>query len=237
MDLSSFLADTGELCLGWCVFSLEMPSSSRSSKWGRDDVRARTTPGTRGRMTNISRLVSTSFSRLSQLPVTGPTRWRISLSHASSCILSLPRSTSILTSSCRRAPRPTATVKDPNALNRGDPGYFDSIPDRSSSRFPSGPGGAGGYGRDAQGQGREELPLPTRPPFTAFVGNLAFETIEDDLQGYFEGLEVGPCRCLSLPPVVERWLLMPVTNLIMLFLFNLTGHTTDRLYQDHQGSR
>jgi translation initiation factor 4B len=35
------------------------------------------------------------------------------------------------------------------------------------------------------------LPLPTRPPYTAFVGNLAFETIEDDLQGFFEGLEVG----------------------------------------------
>jgi RNA recognition motif-containing protein len=38
---------------------------------------------------------------------------------------------------------------------------------------------------------REELPLPTKPPYTAFVGNLAFETEEEDLSMFFEGLEVS----------------------------------------------
>jgi translation initiation factor 4B len=79
-------------------------------------------------------------------------------------------------------------VKDPNALKRGDPGYFDSIPDRGASRYPTGPGAGGDRG------GREELPLPTKPPYTAFVGNLAFETEEEDLSMFFEGLEVGFAR-------------------------------------------
>lgn len=35
------------------------------------------------------------------------------------------------------------------------------------------------------GQPREELPLPTQPPFTAFVGNLSFETDEESIKGFF----------------------------------------------------
>ncbi|KDQ13467.1 hypothetical protein BOTBODRAFT_33485 [Botryobasidium botryosum FD-172 SS1] len=32
---------------------------------------------------------------------------------------------------------------------------------------------------------REELPLPTEPPYTAFVGNLAFDIIEADVEDFF----------------------------------------------------
>lgn len=38
---------------------------------------------------------------------------------------------------------------------------------------------------------RAEVPMPTAPPFTAFVGNLTFETTESDLEGFFSGLPVG----------------------------------------------
>ena len=34
---------------------------------------------------------------------------------------------------------------------------------------------------------REDLPLPTEPPFTAFVGNLAFDITESELEEFFEG--------------------------------------------------
>jgi translation initiation factor 4B len=39
---------------------------------------------------------------------------------------------------------------------------------------------------------REDLPLPTQPPYTAFVGNMAFDLTEMDLENFFEGLTV--CR-------------------------------------------
>jgi RNA recognition motif-containing protein len=35
------------------------------------------------------------------------------------------------------------------------------------------------------GPPREELPIPNAPPYTAFVGNLAFETDEDALKAFF----------------------------------------------------
>ena len=34
---------------------------------------------------------------------------------------------------------------------------------------------------------REDLPLPTEPPFTAFVGNLTFDITEGELEEFFEG--------------------------------------------------
>ena len=37
---------------------------------------------------------------------------------------------------------------------------------------------------------REDLPLPTQPPYTAFVGNLAFDLTEHDLETFFDGLKV-----------------------------------------------
>ncbi|KAK4689397.1 translation initiation factor 4B, partial [Tremellales sp. Uapishka_1] len=68
--------------------------------------------------------------------------------------------------------------KDPSALRRGDPGYFESLPDRGS-RGPSFPGNA---------PSREELPIPTVPPFTVYVGNLTFETDEEELSSFFTDL-------------------------------------------------
>lgn len=32
---------------------------------------------------------------------------------------------------------------------------------------------------------REEVPLPTAPPYTAFVGNLAFDMTEGELEEFF----------------------------------------------------
>lgn len=43
---------------------------------------------------------------------------------------------------------------------------------------------------------REELPLPTAPPYTAFVGNLAFDISDRDVEEFF-GVTV--CRMVLLP--------------------------------------
>lgn len=40
------------------------------------------------------------------------------------------------------------------------------------------------------GPPRDDVPLPTQPPFTAFVGNLAFDLLESDLAAFFEPLKV-----------------------------------------------
>jgi translation initiation factor 4B len=41
---------------------------------------------------------------------------------------------------------------------------------------------------------RDEIPLPTQPPYTAFVGNLAFDLMEGDLENFFQNIKVGPHR-------------------------------------------
>ncbi|KAJ7844370.1 hypothetical protein B0H14DRAFT_2776667 [Mycena olivaceomarginata] len=38
---------------------------------------------------------------------------------------------------------------------------------------------------DRQGPPREDLPLPTQPPYTAFIGNLAFDLTEQELDDFF----------------------------------------------------
>ncbi|KAG8864877.1 hypothetical protein FRB96_003463 [Tulasnella sp. 330] len=40
-------------------------------------------------------------------------------------------------------------------------------------------------GRESRYPQREELPLPTAPPYTAYVGNLAFDIREDDVEEFF----------------------------------------------------
>lgn len=40
------------------------------------------------------------------------------------------------------------------------------------------------------GQGREEHPLPTQAPWTVFLGNLAFDVTESDVNNFFSGLSV-----------------------------------------------
>ena len=37
---------------------------------------------------------------------------------------------------------------------------------------------------------REDLPLPTSPPYTAFIGNLAFDVTESQMAAFFDGYEV-----------------------------------------------
>lgn len=34
-------------------------------------------------------------------------------------------------------------------------------------------------------------PIPTEPPFTAFVGNLGFDVAEEELENAFSGIKVG----------------------------------------------
>lgn len=38
---------------------------------------------------------------------------------------------------------------------------------------------------------REDLPLPTSPPYTAFIGNLAFDVTESEMASFFGGHQVG----------------------------------------------
>lgn len=47
---------------------------------------------------------------------------------------------------------------------------------------------------------REDLPLPTEPPYTAFVGNLAFDLTDMDLEEFFTGIEAGSSTLTVLPP-------------------------------------
>lgn len=46
------------------------------------------------------------------------------------------------------------------------------------------------------GPPREDLPLPTAPPYTSFVGNLAFDISEDEMIEYF-GPRVCPCKSFN----------------------------------------
>ena len=39
--------------------------------------------------------------------------------------------------------------------------------------------------KNAEVNKQDESTLPTKPPFTAFVGNLAFDATDDDLRGLF----------------------------------------------------
>ncbi|GAA5902424.1 uncharacterized protein JCM6883_001406 [Sporobolomyces salmoneus] len=63
---------------------------------------------------------------------------------------------------------------------------------------PDGPGGFGGRDRYDDGRPqRAEVPIPTEPPFTCFVGNLTFEVIEPDLEDFFTGLSVKSVRLVN----------------------------------------
>lgn len=44
---------------------------------------------------------------------------------------------------------------------------------------------------------REELPLPSKPPYTAHMGNLSFEVTDGDVQDFLSGCEVTNVRIVE----------------------------------------
>ncbi|RXK38691.1 hypothetical protein M231_04001 [Tremella mesenterica] len=76
---------------------------------------------------------------------------------------------------------PTApAARDSSAPKRGEPGYLDSMPDRGHGDRPAFGGAI---------PARQDVPIPNAPPFTAHVGNLSYETEEDDLRAFFTELQ------------------------------------------------
>ncbi|KAJ6260477.1 hypothetical protein Dda_4703 [Drechslerella dactyloides] len=56
-------------------------------------------------------------------------------------------------------------------------------------------GGFGGFGdREERYPRRVDLPLPTKPPFTAHVGNLSFDATEEDISMYFQECNISSVR-------------------------------------------
>ncbi|KAJ3502005.1 hypothetical protein NMY22_g18732 [Coprinellus aureogranulatus] len=44
---------------------------------------------------------------------------------------------------------------------------------------------------------REEVPLPTQPPYTAFIGNLAFDLTEDDIAAHFSEFKINSIKIIK----------------------------------------
>ncbi|TFK19689.1 RNA-binding domain-containing protein [Coprinopsis marcescibilis] len=64
----------------------------------------------------------------------------------------------------------------------------------SDSRF----GRRDDYSRpERSGIPREDVPLPTAPPYTAFVGNLAFDLVEDDIANHFSELKINTVKIIK----------------------------------------
>ena len=71
---------------------------------------------------------------------------------------------------------------------------MENLPTAPATRADDAPSDRYGRGGDrdfssrperAMGPPREDLPLPTAPPYTVFVGNLSFDLVEDDLAQFF----------------------------------------------------
>ncbi|KAI9510718.1 hypothetical protein F5148DRAFT_1281589 [Russula earlei] len=73
---------------------------------------------------------------------------------------------------------PAARDEDRGDRRGGRDDFLSNRPDRQS--FPP----------------REDLPLPTQPPYTAFVGNLAFDLTEHDLESFFDGLKTKSVKVI-----------------------------------------
>lgn len=69
---------------------------------------------------------------------------------------------------------------------------------------------------------RVEVPLPTQPPFTAFVGNLAFDLTEKQLGDFFGTTDEVSCS-FSLLEWVKARTLLPRSNLPRLFVIVTTN--------------
>jgi len=50
---------------------------------------------------------------------------------------------------------------------------------------------------DRAGPPREDLPLPTEPPYTAFIGNLAFDLTESELEDFFGGVQTKSVKIIK----------------------------------------
>lgn len=44
---------------------------------------------------------------------------------------------------------------------------------------------------------REELPLPTKPPYTSHLGNLPFDATNGDIEDFFAGCDVASIRIVE----------------------------------------
>lgn len=97
--------------------------------------------------------------------------------------------------------------------------WADEMEDMPVGSSAGGGGGGAGYGGERRGFNsgggsgfsgdrasgfadrgyavREQLPLPSKPPYTAHLGNLSFDATEGDVQDFFSGCDVAHVRIVE----------------------------------------
>lgn len=86
----------------------------------------------------------------------------------------------------------------PSSSGGGDPARERSGYGGGERRGFSSAGGMGGSSFDRpQYSVREELPLPTEPPFTAHIGNMSFDATSADLEDFFKDCAVTNVRIVE----------------------------------------
>lgn len=89
---------------------------------------------------------------------------------------------------------PTApAAKDP--LFYGGGGGLDYAPDRKDRDYAS--WGSGSFAHDREREPRPDVPLPTAPPYTAFIGSMSFDSTDADLADFFDGQPVTSIRIVT----------------------------------------
>ncbi|CAO1634727.1 unnamed protein product [Parajaminaea phylloscopi] len=94
-------------------------------------------------------------------------------------------------------PLAPAPRDDRYGLARRGGDYLASVPDRAErDRMMADRGGlGGGFG----GAPRMDIPLPDKPPYTAFLGSLSYDVTEDELADFF-----APHKAVSVRIVADR---------------------------------